>query len=127
MQRDQSVSILQSELMDAKVEVSVSGAVGLLVEQLTSFKQDIYQQMNAFREDVRSQISSLRTEMCEQINGLREEMHREINGLRQEMYEQIIADLMGNGINDTEGELQDLLFELLGNPWDNELESEAEE
>ena len=108
MQRDQSISILQSELVDAKVEVSVSRAVALLAEQLTSFKQDIYQQMSAFREDVRSQISSLRTEMCEQINGLREEMHREINGLREEMHREInsLRQEMHEQINGLRDELR---------------------
>ena len=86
MQRERPFSILQSELIDAKVEISVSKAVSLLAEQLASFKQDINQQMSAFREDIRTQIGSLRTEMHEQINALRGEMYEQVNSLREEMH-----------------------------------------
>lgn len=50
MQR--SSFILQSELVDAKVEVSVSRAVAAVVEQIVSLRQEMHQEMGSLRSQM---------------------------------------------------------------------------
>jgi len=65
LQIDQAKTLfqLQSELMEAKVDIAVNKSINQVVEQ----------------------IVSLRHEMHREISGLRHEMHREISGVKDEI------------------------------------------
>lgn len=87
MHQGSSLIRLQSDLVDAKVEVSVSRAVAAVVEQIISLRQEMHQMYGALREEMHQMHGTLREEMHREIGSLRGEMHQEIGSLREEMHD----------------------------------------
>lgn len=48
----QSSFLLQTELVDAKVEVSVSRAIAPVIEKIESLKQEMHQEMGSLRREM---------------------------------------------------------------------------
>jgi Mg2+ and Co2+ transporter CorA len=82
---DQSRTLfqLQSELVDTKVDISVSKSI----DQVNRAIDQVVKQIIDLKGEMHREIGGLRTEMQQEIGGLRTEMQQEIGGLRTEMHE----------------------------------------
>lgn len=77
MQQGQLLYVLQTELIDSKVEVSVQN-------NLADFRSEFREALSRLTEQIselRHEVRDLRTEMHKEIGNLRAEMHKEISSL----------------------------------------------
>jgi hypothetical protein len=81
MQQGQSLYVLQTELIDKKVEISVNNGLAAVNSTLLKLGEQI--------TELRHEVRDLRTEMHQEIGSLRGEMHKEIGSLRGEMHKEI--------------------------------------
>ncbi|MFT3742422.1 MAG: hypothetical protein QM752_07195 [Gammaproteobacteria bacterium] len=59
---------LQTELVDAKVEVSVSKAISQVIEQIVNFRQEVQRDFDGLKHQMHREISSLKYEMLDRFS-----------------------------------------------------------
>lgn len=92
MHHHQSV-LLKTELVDAKVEVSVSRAIAPVIEQIVNLRQEMHQEIGGLRQEMHREIGALRQEMHQGFSALKEEMHdmRQEFGTRLTVVETVLG------------------------------------
>ena len=79
--QEKTLFLLQSELIDTKVEVTVSKSISQVVDQIMSLRFEMHKEMGALKNEMHSEIGGLRDKMDSEIGGLRREIHQ----VREEM------------------------------------------
>ncbi len=81
VQQNKELFLLQSELIDMKVNMAVNSSIGQVIEQIRQLKTDMHAQIR----DLRDEVQSFKSEMHEFKHEIRAEIREEISELRHEM------------------------------------------
>jgi hypothetical protein len=65
---------LQSELVEVKIDMSVSKSITQVVEQIVNLKHEVHRDFAGLKFEVHREIASLKDEMKRDISGLKEDM-----------------------------------------------------
>jgi len=96
MQQGQSLYILQTELINSKVEKEMTRAITpvmdqiiLLKQEMTLFRHDMAKEFGAFRKELHTEIDAFRKEIKTEIDVFRKEVKTEIDMFRKEVKTEI--------------------------------------
>ena len=85
IQNSQAIDVfkLQSELLDAKVDMAADRAIDRVIDQINALRNDMHTQIHQLKDD----MNLLRSEMHTKIHDLKEDMNTQIHGIREDMHE----------------------------------------
>ncbi len=76
---------LQTEMMEAKIDMSVNQSITRVVEQIMSLKQEMHKELHGLRHEVHLEIGGLRSEMHKEISELKVDMNSRFSTLEKDM------------------------------------------
>ncbi len=89
--------IVQSDLIQSKVDLAVSRSINEVVQQIIKLRQDVHKEIGVLRQDVHKEVGSLKNEMNSRFSNLEKDM--EAVKTRLGMREQTVGRVRGHFID----------------------------